>query len=112
MRSWGEQMARLRVARATGHIPADLATWVLTVMSAAAPDTDRRQERNQLLREAAEHIPGSMWARAGVLARELDAMARRRDPRGPVLERLSAALTLDPNCPRAQRHLYRILAED
>lgn len=107
-----DQLARLRVAVATGHLPADLGRWALARLVDAAAGAERIALRNRLLREAAALLPGSTWARARALRAEILAMARRHTAAGEVRELVAAALEVDPDAPRSHRQLLRILGGD
>jgi hypothetical protein len=109
--TFAEQLARLRVAVATGRLPNDLGRWVLTQLVGLAPDGERIALRNQLLREAAALLPGSTWSRARQLQAELVGMARRRRVASQLRALLAEVLELDPDCPRSLRQLLRVLGD-
>lgn len=64
-------------------LPPDLAGAVVRTLWRSIPPTRRRAERDQLLRRAAELLPGAPWAKAKALA-QLAGPARR--PQGLVVE--------------------------
>jgi hypothetical protein len=76
MTSRADQIARLRVACSTGHLPPDLGRELLEVLVSTAHRGDRAEARNALLRQAAERITGSRWAKARRLEAEIAAHAR------------------------------------
>lgn len=113
-----EQIARLRVAIATGHLPCDLGRWALTRVLETLAAAERRAHRDALLRAAADHIGGSTYARASAvlrIVRSFDAAPgllavgwfHAETPQALV----QAALRLHPNLPRTRRHLLHILAK-
>ena len=115
MPSFGEQLARLRVARETGRLPADVAAWALELVVGLEPAAERVAERNRLLREAAGQLSGSRWARARRLQREIEALGshpalRERASDDGVAEIVARACELAP-APRSLRQLLTILAE-
>lgn len=110
--TYADQLARLRVAVATGHLAEDLGRWALDQLAARAGDAERIELRNLLLRAAAALLPGSTWARARRLSGELLAMERRRGPADEMRALLAEALEIDPGCPRSHRQLLRILGGD
>lgn len=112
--TFAEQIARLRVATVTGHLPPDLGRSLLEVLVDAAPVAERITARNALLREAAGRIGGSRWAKAHRLEREVRALAA-----GPLLREragiddgvrvlVAQALEMAP-APRSVRQLLIIL---
>lgn len=108
----GDQLRRVRVAVATGHLPPDLGRWVLAQLTEHAPVAERMALRNELVRQAAALLSGSTWSRARQVRAELLAMGRRRRTVGEVRELLAEALELDPDCPRSVRQLLRVLGSD
>lgn len=110
MPPFADQLARLRVAVATGRLPADLGAWVLRELAARAAAAERRELRDRLLVEAAHALlpDGSTWARAHALRAELAALDRRAELDG-ARRLLAAALEVDPEMPRSVRQLCRIL---
>lgn len=113
-----EQIARLRVAIATGRLPSDLGDWALERVQRTFAAAERRAQRDALLRAAADRIGGSRYARASAVL----AIVRAFDlapgllsagwfdsetPQGLV----QSALRLHPNLPRTRRHLLHILAQ-
>lgn len=57
-----DQLARLRVAVATGKLPPDLGRWLLGQFDATSRHP--RGRRDDLLRQAAARIHGSDWSKA------------------------------------------------
>ncbi len=112
-----EQIARLRVAIATGRLPPDLGAWTLARVVETLEAAERRAQRNALLRAAGDCLGGSRYARA---VEVLDII--REFDRAPGLLKagwfhestphalVQAALRLHPELPRTRRHLLRILA--
>ena len=111
MPPFADQLARLRVAVATGNLPADLGAWVVAELAARADAAERRELRDRLLAEAArELVPdGSTWARAGALQAELAAIDRRSGELDTARQLVAAALEVDPATPRSVRQLFAIL---
>lgn len=107
---FADQLKRLRVASETGHLPRDLAVWLVQTLGQLAPDSARREARDALLREAAALVGGSSWAQAHRLAREILAHQRQRRSESGIAGLVRAALDLDPECPASPRQLMRILA--
>lgn len=105
-----EQLARLRVAIATGSLPRDVGVWALRRLLTAA---ERRSARNELLREAARCVDGSSWRKAHTLHRI--AASTHRSP-APMLSDapsryVSAALELDPGAQLSVRQLLRLIGD-
>jgi hypothetical protein len=111
--SYGEQIARLRVARETGRLAPDLGTWVLEELAELAPAGERVAARNALLRRAADLVTGSRWAKARRLEREIAALRSRLRERAAdvdgVRELVARALEVDPDLPTSRRQLLRVL---
>jgi hypothetical protein len=106
------QLARLRVAAATGRLPPDLGFWAVAELEAVAPTAERVDARNRLLRQAAARLSGSRWAKASRLARELEASGSRIGERSVddgVRELVARALEADPAAPRSVRQIFRLL---
>lgn len=104
MPPFADQLARLRVAAATGKLPADLGRWALAELAARADADDRRELRDRLLVEAGRALlpDGSTWARAETLAAHVAHRSRAH-------ELVAAALEVDPETPRSARQLFSIL---
>lgn len=112
-----DNLLRLRVARVTGRLPEDLASWAIDLVETAVSATDREAGRNRLLRRAAAMLDGSRWARAAALADEIEHVERlwcsdyeQSEPdmatvRGLVL----AARAVAGSLPRSRRQLLRML---
>lgn len=112
--TFGEQLARLRVAAQVGKLPADLGAWLLAELEAIAPVAARLEERDALLRGAVEGLSGSRWARARRLRSEILALGSGRTRPAeddPVRAAVRRALAVDPGCPRSLRQLLRVLGE-
>jgi hypothetical protein len=112
--TFGEQLARLRVAAATGRLSQDLGRWVLRELERIAPVAAAREERDQALRAAVAGVSGSRWARARRLQRELLALGSGRARAAeddPVRAAVRRALALDADCPLSLRQLLRVLAD-
>ncbi|GEM_PF-1763127 len=112
-----EQIARLRVATATGQLPRDLGDWALARILRSRAATERRAYRNALIRAAADRIGGSIYARAAAIVE----LTERFDslpgllvagwfPIGTTEALMQSALRLHPDLPRTRRQLLRILA--
>src|SRR5689334_19370623 len=112
MGEFTSQLARLRVAAATGRLPPDLGDWAVAELEAVAPVAERVDARNRFLQQAAARLSGSRWAKASRLARELEAAGSRHCDRSAddgVRELVSRALEADPAAPRSVRQLFRVL---
>ncbi|WNG37877.1 hypothetical protein F0U61_32495 [Archangium violaceum] len=106
-------MSRVRVAGVTGAITPDLAAAVVAELGRRAGAAERSDIRNELLRQAAELVSGTRYAKAKRLEREaLAAKSGRRaadadvDGVRPLVER---ALEVDPEMPTSWRQMERIL---
>ncbi len=117
--TFGDQLARLRVAAVTGAAPPDLLRWAAERLIDLAPVAERVEARNALLRQAAGLVSGTRWAKARRLAREIRALAacpRLRERAGAddgVRDLVTQALEVGPGFREASdRHLYRLLGED
>lgn len=106
--TYPEQLARMRVAMATGHIPPDLAAWVLEELVERAAIEERIEARDTLIRAAAALLPGSTWARARQIRAELDALTRSHGALAGARALLAEAEKLYP-CPASPRQISRIL---
>lgn len=116
MGEFTSQLARLRVAAASGRLPPDLGAWLVAELEAVAPAAERVEERNALLRAAAARMSGSRWAKARRLEREIQACAARLRERSAladdgVRELVHQALEIDPDLPRSIRQIFRVLAD-
>ena len=110
-------LARLRVAVDTGRLPRDVGEWAVEVCQEHLPATQRRMVRDRLLRQAANLVTGSSWAKARYLqkaileARGLRSHHARFLPRavsvGYFVER---ALRVDPETPASVRQVLRIVS--
>lgn len=113
MATFAEQLARLRVAAATGVVPREVAAWAVEELEELAPAGERIQARNALLRQAADLVSGSRWAKAGRLEREIQAAGSRLRQRAAdvdgVRDLVARALELDPGAPAERRQLFRII---
>ncbi|SEU06810.1 hypothetical protein [Stigmatella erecta] len=69
-------VVRLRVARETGVITADLASELEAALVRLAPAAGRRAVRDQHLRRAAGFMSGSLYAKAQRLAQETTSALR------------------------------------
>jgi hypothetical protein len=113
-----ENIARLRVAAATGRIPADLARWAAETIVELTPAAERMEARNALLREAAARVSGSLGERARrlhgeVLDLQRHPRLRERSDDGGVRELVAKALEVDPGPtargPLSLRQIRRVL---
>jgi hypothetical protein len=117
MALFADNLARLRVAAATGAVPPDVARWAAEALAPLQPAAERAEARNALLRRAGALVSGTRWARARRLAREVRALAaaprlRERASDDGVRELVAQALEVGPGSPPASvRHLYRLLGE-
>jgi hypothetical protein len=109
-----KQLARLRVATLTGHLPLDVGRWAVRLLTEAIPAREILTARNDCLQRAAQCLPGGPWARARRLAREVD-HARRVGPLAgawppPTTPAglCATAVLLDPGVPTSPRHLLRV----
>lgn len=113
MATFGEQLARLRVAAVTGTLPRDVAAWAIEELEELAPAGERIAARNELLRRAGECLTGSLWAKSRRLEREIQAAGSRLRQRSAdvdgVRDLVARALEVDPDLPRSPKHLRRIL---
>ncbi len=98
---------RLLVARQTGHAPADLIDLVLEQLHDTLPFDARRAERDRLLREAADLIPGTPWRRAETLAELIRRFGRPADDLRRLLWQAEHCAPL----PRSVRQIHRILTD-
>lgn len=108
-----EQLARLRVAVQTHHLPTDLGEWLLAQLEQPAR---RKSVRNQALQTAADQLEGSVRHRARELA---TAMAEvRRDPLywaisdsgDEFLACVVRALVNNDQQPMSERHIRRLIS--
>jgi hypothetical protein len=105
------RLADLRAAATRGPVAGETILAALDEMIMQARAEARIGTRNRLLREAAEQIPGSRWARANRLQAEIAAAsvgrpgAETEAVRGLVV----AALKQEP-APRSVRQILRLLA--
>ena len=112
-----DNLLRLRVARVTGHLPDDLASWAIELVETAVSATDREAGRNRLLRRAAALLDGSRWARAVALAAEIEHVERlwcsdyeQCEPDMATVRGLvQAARAVAGPLPRSLRQLLRML---
>lgn len=102
-----QQLARLRVAAVTEHLPADLGLWALRTLAVLLP-TARRRARDLLLREAAQAIGGSPWRQA----RGLQAALEGRPGPGVSghVQGLVREAQQQARCPSSVRQLLRLVA--
>lgn len=114
MTTYSANLARLRVAVETGVLPPDLGRWALREIEPA----ERYAERNELLRQAADRVSGSRWAKARRLEREVRALRahpalRERAVDDGVRVLVAAALRSAPcqRPPESIRQLFRILED-
>lgn len=99
-----DELARLRVAVETGHLPRDLGLLALRELT---PSAERRRRRDVLIRRAAASMDGSRWARARRIHESLSRL--RANPDMAEHEPLAEAFHLDPATPASVRHLLDIL---
>lgn len=111
MADFADQLARLRVAVATGNLPADVGEWAIAQLAARADGTERRELRDRLLAAAAHALlpNGSTWARACALQAEIVSLHRRAGEMAIARQLVGEALDVDPATPRSARQLYTIL---
>jgi len=112
-----EQIARLRVACATGRLPLDLGHWALARALETLAAAERRAQRDDLLRRAAGLFEGTTYARASAI---LDLIALFDAAPGLLIcgcfppqsaeGLVQAALRLHAKLPRTRRRLLSILA--
>jgi hypothetical protein len=106
-------MARVRVASVTGAMTPELADELLAELSERARPSERHEVRNQLLRDAAALVSGSLFAKAKRLESEVRAArAGRRSPGDDldgVRPLVREAHRIDPDMPAGWRQLLRIL---
>ena len=113
MRDLGALMARVRVASVSGTMTPELAAELLAELSDRARPSERADARNQLLREAAGKVSGSLFAKAKRL--ESEALAARVGRRSPgddldgVRPLVWEAHRVDPDMPAGWRQLMRII---
>ena len=112
----GSLLTRVRVAGVTGQMTPDLAQALLDELRRRAAPNERHAVRNQLLREAAGLISGTLYAKAKRLAAEAGVVTSSRpSPIGPADDGVRAlvrqALTIDPDMPTSWRQQLRILEE-
>ncbi|ABC81614.1 hypothetical protein [Anaeromyxobacter dehalogenans] len=106
-----EQIARLRVAAATGVLPKDLGRWLVEFVTENAHRSERVRIRDDLLREAASRLSGSRWAKAKRLETEIAASLKGRTPSydDGAAGLVAQALEVGPRTRLARRQLLRIL---
>jgi hypothetical protein len=113
VRDLGALMARVRVASVSGTMTPELAAELLEELSDRARPSERADARNQLLREAAGKVSGSLHAKAKRL--ESEARAARAGRRSPgddvdgVRPLVWEAHRVDPDMPAGWRQLMRII---
>lgn len=115
MPSFAENLARAADAAATGAAPAELVRWLAQTAIALAPVVDRARARNVLLREAAARVPGSRWAKAKWLEREIAVASWRREQapdrgNGDARALVARAMAVGPRARLSLRHLLALLA--
>lgn len=114
MGDFRRQLARLRVAATTGRLPGDLGAWAVEELEELEPVAERVDERNRLLRMAADLVTGTTWSKARRLEAELERQAggrlrtRSADLDG-VGDLVARALDVDPGLQLSHRQLRRIL---
>lgn len=109
-----DQLRRLRVAKATGQLPNDLAEWLIERVEDTLTRSIRVRERNRLLGLAALMLDrGGRLDQAEALAEALDEIGtgsvNKRAMPNELRATLLEALRLDPATPRSARHLFRII---
>ena len=111
-----EQLARFRVAIATGRLPRDLGDWALARLTESLSAADRMRRRNALLREAAARIDGSLWAKARAVHELLECFRTYPAlvgcawyPPGSPEQLVQEAMRIDATAPTSLRHLINIL---
>ncbi len=106
-------MSRVRVASVTGAMTPDLARELLAELGRRAAPAERHDIRNELLRQAAQLVTGTVYAKARRLEQEATAAkARRRSPDADVdgvRSLVERALEVDPEMPCGWRQMLRIL---
>lgn len=96
-------------------LPATLAVWVASRVTAVVPLVDRLAARDRLLRQAAALVGGGRWARMRALQAAIEDERRQiTDPQPPppgtVADFVHQALLIDPACPSSDSQLLRVLA--
>lgn len=113
MSRFGENLARLRVAAATGTLDPDLGQWAVRAIIEFAPAVARVGARNHLLREAAAHLSGSTRAKARRIVDEIARARRQTIPvhsdADPVSRLVAEAMKVDPNTPTSWRQIFSIV---
>lgn len=114
-----EQLARFRVAVASGHLPRDLGAWALQQLDPARSDiAQRRGERDELLREAARRLRrdnSSRWAAAKVIdawlgeLRQSPGLIKAWQPDSSPQACVRDAFILDRERPGTLRQLLNII---
>lgn len=110
------QLSRLRVAAATGHLPHDLADWVIRRISSSISRGAARHEWVALLRAAASTITGSTRKKARVISALIVNLqhypniveAAGFSPSDAVYL-VREALRVEPNLPTSARQIRRLI---
>lgn len=96
------------------QLPPDVRAWAMGRVVDSLPPTERRNERNRLLRAAAALVPGRPWTRA----RRLHGIAKellRAIPVAPDIDTargcVAAALAIYPGHVPSVKQLYRIFSD-
>lgn len=113
-----EQLARLKVATVSGHLPVDVGRWAVSFAeSRLLSSADRRKKRDALLRKASDRIAGSVWKKTHGIYEIAERL--RDDPeyawqkvmtRDSAAEYVQRAWQLDQSLPR-WRQLLNILSD-
>ncbi len=93
-------------------VPDDVRRWVIAIVHEAMPPSERREERDRLIRAAAALVPGEPWTRARrlhLLAHDLIGRIPAAPDTTTARGCVAAALLLSPGCrPPSVHTIYRI----
>ena len=109
-----DQLARLRVAVRTHHLPTDLGEWLLAHFE---DSTARKATRNAAIRAAAVQLEGACHARAQWIANELTALRvsplywTMSDEGDALRQCLVRALVNNDSEPLSARQVRRVIAD-
>lgn len=106
-----EQFARLEVATVSGRLPRDLGEWLVRRLADELAADERRRERDELLRRAADLVGGSLVQQITAILTEAKRLQRRPAVHAQADFSGLVAMAMQRNSGRlpSARHLRRIL---